>query len=279
MQKLQQAISASGQSIHFRLYDAMQSVADALLAEGQLLAARSLLLYQVTLDQSDRGPLEAIMQRDAAPNIPLLLKQDPPLETAVADVPWKDDFEQAMQQLGGGRWQERYRGDWKPCWPRSATPPPSGPTGLPPGVAGRYGRHAQAFEKYAALDVPLEDAVEAQALARLLVEDPLGDESDVLSVAYPVKDYECAEAAFKTLPLAIAVPPQLFSMSREEGPRPKAGYFLIDRAQPGNWQDVAADKVPRMLAQILLYGKETDRPARGPIGGHLRWGGSTRPTS
>jgi len=265
MQKLQQAISASGQSIHFRLYDAMQSVAEALLAEGQLLAARSLLLYQVTLDQSDRGPLEAIMQLNAAPNIPLLLKQDPPLETAVADVPWKDDFEQAMQQLGSGHWQEAAHrldallakaGDAPAVWRNLGA--------LKAWLADTAGS-AAALEKYATLDVPLEDAVEAEALARLLGEDPLGDESDVLSVAYPVKDYERALAALNALPLTIAIPEQLFTMGHEEGPRPKAGYFLIDRPQPDGWQDVAVDKVPRMLAQVLLYGKETDRAARAQL--------------
>jgi hypothetical protein len=54
-------------------------------------------------------------------------------------------------------------------------------------------------------------------------------------------------------------------MTREEGPRPKAGYFLIDRPQPGDWKNVATDKVPRMSAQLLLYGKETDRPARAQL--------------
>jgi hypothetical protein len=265
MQKLQQAIAASGQSIHFRLYDAMQSVAEALLSEGQLLAARSLLLYQVTLDQNDRGPLEAIMQLNAAPNIPLLLKQDPPLETTVADVPWKDEFEQAMQHLTGGRWQEAARrleslsaktGDAPAIWRNLGA--------IRAWLADTAGS-AAALAKYAALDVPLEDAVEAEALARLLGEDPLGDENDVLSVAYPVQDYERVEAALNAAPLTIAIPPHLFMMAREEGPRPKAGYFLIDRPQPGDWNNVATDKVPRMLAQLLLYGKETDRPARAQL--------------
>ena len=110
--------------------------------------------------------------------------------------------------------------------------------------------------------MPLEDAVEAEALARLLGEDPLGDENDVFSVAYPVQDYERAVAALNALPMAIAVPSHLFTMAREEGPRPKAGYFLVDRPQPADWQGIALDNVPRMLAQLLLYGKETDRPAR-----------------
>ncbi len=265
MQKLQQAIAASGQSIHVRIYDAMRSVAEALLAEGQLLAARSLLLYQLTLDQSDRGPVEAIMQLNASPSIPLLLKQDPPLETTVDNVPWKNDFDQAMQHVGDGHWQEAVErlevlaakaGDAPAVWRNLGA--------LRAWLADMAGS-AEALQRYAALDVPLEDAVEAEALARLIGEDPLGDESDVLSVVYPLKDFERAQAALGASPLAIAIPPQLFAMSREEGPRPKAGYFLIDRPQPATWPSAALEAVPRMLAQVLLYGKETDRPARARL--------------
>jgi hypothetical protein len=265
MQKLQQAITASGQSIHIRVYDAMRSVAEALLAEGQLLAARSLLLYQLTLDQSDRGPVEAIMQLNASPNIPLLLKQDPPLETSVDNVPWKSDFDQAMQQVGNGHWQEAVQrlealaakaGDAPAVWRNLGA--------LRAWLADMAGS-AEALHKYAAMDVPLEDAVEAEALARLITEDPLGDESDVLSVVYPLRDFERAQTALGASPLAIAIPDQLFAMSREEGPRPKAGYFLIDRPQPTTWPAAALEAVPRMLAQILLYGKETDRPARARL--------------
>ena len=266
MQKLQQAISASGQSIHFRLYDAMQSVAEALLAEGQLLACAIAVVVpgHARSKRSRAAGGDHAAQRVA--QYPAAVEAGSAAGTGCGRRALEGRFRAGHAAARQRALAGSGRAIGSPAGQRPATPRRSGATWerCGRGWPTRNGS-AAAFEKYATLDVPLEDAVEAEALSRLLGEDPLGDESDVLSVAYPVKDYGAAEAALNALPHGDRHSAATLFDGREEGPRPKAGYFLIDRPQPAAWQDVALDKVPRMLAQLLLYGKETDRLARAKL--------------
>ena len=47
-----------------------------------------------------------------------------------------------------------------------------------------------------------------------------------------------------------------------EGPAPRAGYFLLDKQELRSAEQLSFDTVPFTLAEVLLYGKQTDRPAR-----------------
>ena len=45
-------------------------------------------------------------------------------------------------------------------------------------------------------------------------------------------------------------------------PPPLSVFLLLDREIPANSQNLSRDNVPKVLGEMLLYGKETDRPAR-----------------
>ena len=123
---------------------------------------------------------------------------------------------------------------------------------------------AQAWRKYASLDVGLESAAEAEALAMFFSEgEPLGDASNVVDLEYPVSDAEALNVALLSSPRASLVRADLSSLVEEGEPPPKSAFYLFDRPLPASRrQPQTLENVPTVLGQLLLWGKQTDRQAR-----------------
>ena len=120
---------------------------------------------------------------------------------------------------------------------------------------------AQALHQYAALNVPLDDAVEAEALAQLF--DPAtGEQVDLLFVDLPIKDFEQLQARLSGDRRADALSSREFHWDEPDQPPPRASFWLLDRPMPASGADLANADVPESLAQIYLFGRETDREAR-----------------
>ena len=159
-----------------------------LLEEGQILAARALCLFQAAIHPDDRQPLRLAVQLNASPNLHPLLKNDVPLASCPAGFPQPEQFNGALQSAGAGCWQEAADRFAVLAEKVPASPPLWQNLGmLRAWVADAEGA-AEAWHRYAALDVPLEDAVEAEALSRLLSDDPLGDQTELLAVTYPLDE-------------------------------------------------------------------------------------------
>jgi hypothetical protein len=117
------------------------------------------------------------------------------------------------------------------------------------------------LRRFAALDVPLDDAVEAEMLAMLLDDAPLGDSMPVLTLTWTVRDAEKLQERFLSSPLMASLRVDGFQASDDEPP-PRAAYLLIDRPQPAADETATLENIPSWYAQILFYGKQTDREAR-----------------
>jgi hypothetical protein len=118
-----------------------------------------------------------------------------------------------------------------------------------------------AWRKYAAGDIPLDDAVEAEALAQLL-DAEAADVVDLVTLEHEVKDQEGLEARFAANPRSPRMPIDLARLGTPEEPPPKAAWWLIDRAIPASGNGIALDQVPRIVGHVFFYGKQTDRNAR-----------------
>ncbi|MDO4557790.1 MAG: hypothetical protein Q4C47_02360, partial [Planctomycetia bacterium] len=112
--------------------------------------------------------------------------------------------------------------------------------------------------------VTADDAAEAEALAIFLRPEGIGDAVSLYGWTHPVRDPQTLdETLVKSKRLSVM---QIdWSQFRTEGnPAPKSGYLICERAVP---EDVpeggdAADLAARVLGRILVFGRETDRPAR-----------------
>jgi hypothetical protein len=262
----QRAMRAANGSLAGRSYQAISMTAAAFLREGAVPPARALLQLQINLTEDDERPRQMLARVCQAADIPLLLREDPPLGRCPEGAPWKRRFDDALQPVGLGDWQtavERLTAlaaevpDSPVVWRNLAT--------LRAWLADNPGC-IEALHKYSALRAPdadgLEDAVEAEATAMFLSGDPLGDRLDVLKVDWTVKDVERLQEALLSSPRWQPIPFDPARLSDGENPPPKGAYTLLDRAVPASADGLSLETMPRVLGQALLYGRQTDREAR-----------------
>ena len=209
--------------------------------------------------------------------------RDPPLATCPDGVPWKDRFAEADAAAESGDWQTaaerlaalagrraRCAGRLARIWPRSAAGWPTTPAASRP------------CGKYAALRAGepdgLEDAVEAEAKAMFLADDPLGDRLEMFKLVWTVKDVERAQEAFLSSPRCRAVPfdPAQFSDGQNAAAEGRLHAAGSPHARVGRRAD------SRHHAAVARPGpavRPADRP-RGPAGRDGRGGRrSCRPST
>ena len=83
-----------------------------------------------------------------------------------------------------------------------------------------------------------------------------------LSVTYGVNDVQALREQLLSSKRVQNVPfdPAQFREANE--PAPMAVFLVFDREIPASAANLTRDNVPKVLGETLLYGKETDRPAR-----------------
>ncbi len=263
---LERAAAAGGDRMDHRVYQAMGLLAEVLAGEGHLLAARALAMSQLSLDPDDRQPLEFLLEYNRSNTTPLILKEEWGLDSAPADAPWKAEFDEAKASASLMHRSaavvklrelvERYPAE-PALWRSLAI--------LLALVADETGA-VEALRRYAALDVPLEDAVDAETLSLALSDDPLGDNIAVFSLEYTVENVEEVQTGLLSSPRVaqMAADPGSFP---EDEPPPKGVYHLLDRAVPLSHTELTVDSVPRVLGHAMLFGRQTDREARLEVGG------------
>jgi len=259
---LQRALAVSEGQISQRVFEAMGSVAEALLSEGHWFAPRALLQTQMAISPQDQRPLSMLMEMNGTAGVPMLLKDDYPLTTCPDDAPWKERFDQAMAPVQAIQWQQAVDAltqlsqevtDSPEIWRNLAI--------LRGWVADTEGC-IEAFRKLAALEASVEDAAELEALAMLLCDDPLGDMIEILNLQWTLADVDQLQATLSLEPRASQIPfdPANFA-SADEVP-PKAAYLLLDKPIAESAEDLSLDSVSRVVGQAMVYGRQTDREAR-----------------
>ncbi len=123
-------------------------------------------------------------------------------------------------------------------------------------------RAVEAWHKYAGQAIPLDDAVEAEAMAQTLDPEAV-EEVDVVTLDYEVLDGETLHAQLMANPRSLTMPIDLARLGTENEPPPRGAYWLLDRApSEGDAKAIGRDQIPRVVGHVFLFGKQTDRPAR-----------------
>src|SRR5690606_4693292 len=118
---------------------------------------------------------------------------------------------------------------------------------------------------YARQAIPLDDAIEAEAMAQYLDDQTREPQVQLVRVEFPVIDAE-ADLAERLLSNAST---ERFDLSADDqeripGPKPRGSYYLYDRPipKPTAVEDLTLDQLPRELGLVLHFGRQTDRPER-----------------
>ena len=262
--QLQAALENSAEGIPIQIYDALGVVASRLMAEGLWLGAREHLAFQVLLDRDNaQAPYSKLIQISRNPSISLLLRQDMTVPPGDEGQPWSDAYNAAVEKGSRGLWRAAERE-----LSALADQHPVGAIYRALSVLRcRLAEHENAvisLRQFAAADgVSLDDAIEAEALAQLLDPQSTATETELVEVTQPIKDLDAAMVKIQSdrRPTAVNLDPQ--AVAAVEGPPPKAGFYLNDKVlvSPDS-DDIKVEELPVTLSELLVFGKETDRPAR-----------------
>lgn len=252
--------------LYSTVYEALDVVAQVTVVHKQWGAALGIWRLQAQLAPNNEAPRRAIAMYRAQRDIPLLLRSSGSKGQPPEDAPWAPRLTEALVLVLQGR-------------PRQAVERIAALADELPGeplvwqwlaelrstLADTEGE-IEALRHLASLDIAAEDAVEAEARAMLVADDPLGDGADMLRIVWAVEDVEKLQTAVPLDSRCMLMPET--PTEEDEGPPPRATFVLMDRKNPAV-PDVAPDTLARPRAQARLFGRQTDREARLEVAGFL----------
>jgi tetratricopeptide (TPR) repeat protein len=260
---LQNALERTDNMLPRRVFEAIGGVGHALLMAGDVVAARAhLLLYAGAAPEDDERAVELLLRLNLQGGLPLLLRDNLLLAAAPADASYKAPFDEARRMAQRGLWRRAEAEFAKLLDDAQPQPPIVYNLALVRGWLADTARFASGLHHFARLDVPLDEAVEAEALAQLV--DPNLEESALESVrlTYPLAN---EEAATERLAADKRVEPYELdpeTLEEDEVTRPRSTHILLDRAPPRSGAELTVDEAPNVLAFLSVYGKRTDRESR-----------------
>jgi tetratricopeptide (TPR) repeat protein len=260
--RLQDALERTGDAVPARVFEAIGGVGHALLLEGDFVAARAhLLLYAGMAPKGDNRAIELLLRLNLQGGLPLLLRDNLLLLDAPTGMRNKAAFDEAVRLARRGQWR-RAESEFAKLLDPSAPPAVLYNLAIVCGWQACEAELAQGLHHFAKLDVPLDDAVEAEALAQLV--DPKLEDPKVESVriSYPVLNEDAAteRLAGERRIEHYELDPE--ALDEEEVTRPRSTHILLDRSVPRSGAELTIDDAPNVLAFLSLYGKRTDRSAR-----------------
>ncbi len=255
-------------AVDARLLAAMHQLARLLLYQGHRHGARSMWLAcaDVTARQGLAEAHQAffgnVRALDQASGVPLLMKTGFRWRDCPDDAPWKARFEEAMAPLGRHCWRLAARRlaeltqevpDSPAVWHNLAR--------LRAWLADTEGA-IEALRRQADCEESLEDAVEAETLAMLLEEDPLGDLLEECSITWMVREPEPVHEALLSDPQVQMVPVSEDMRPEDGSSPPKLAAVLLDRPIAESAGESTLEDLPVVAASLALFGRQTDRAAR-----------------
>ncbi|MGD0655050.1 MAG: hypothetical protein ABSA16_11950 [Thermoguttaceae bacterium] len=262
MNFLQISFAQAKGSWSWRTYQAAEILVEAFFNQGRWVSARALLQFLLIVQRENRNVSQMLTDLLRSADVPLLLKEDPRFPQAPENASWADRFSRAISPMMYGDWRTTEANlaamasevpDFPAIWRSLATVR---------AWLNDYPGSIEALRKYASFDIPLEDAVEAEAEAMLLSENPLGDAVPVLNVVWTIDDVERLQEAFLSDPRIAPLPFDPSTFVDEDSPPPKAAYMIFDRPAVESADGVSAQSMPVYLGQLFIFGRQTDREAR-----------------
>ena len=260
---LQDALELLDKDMPLRVLEAIGAVGQGLLMQGELIAARShLLLYAGIAPEGDKRGLELLLRMNTQAGLPLLMREYLMMAECSADVPWQEQYLQAVQQAGRGAWRRAEAIIAKLRDEEGPLPPIVYSLALLRGWLGDTAAFAAGLHEYATLEIPLDHAAEAEALAQLVDPNLKDPQRDTVRVVFPVGDEDALTTALAEDRRVEEYPLDPASQAEDEPDRPRSTHILLDRQPPTSGVDIERSDIPHVLGFLAVFGKRTDREAR-----------------
>lgn len=260
---VQEALALVHQELPMRVLEAVGAVGHALLLSGHLVAAQAhLWLYQGIAGQDDTRALELIVRLNQSSGLPLLLRdqfylKDVPPDHPAARIAWEAaNFS--------------YEGKWKLALAKlneltdesHIHPSIVYNRSVLKGWLGDTPALVQGLHEFSKLDVPLDDAVEAEAVAQLLDETSEDRSIEVVEQTYAVTNEEELVTRLLSDRRLHSYPLDPESLDPEKGPPPRHSFLVLDRPSPRSATELTREEVPRIVGFISYFGRQTDQPEK-----------------
>ncbi|MDZ4818610.1 MAG: hypothetical protein SGJ20_06515 [Planctomycetota bacterium] len=265
----QTSLEQSDVEIPEQVFSVLGMLIEILLELRQNLPAKGLTFFMLMLTKGKYAPAaQWAFRLESDPDSSVLFKDPPEYPLAPESAPWRNSFNEAITLAAAGLWRtaiglleslSNEAADFPPLWSTLAN--------LHCNMAN-YAAAASALRRLAAVTNDHAEAVEAEAKAQLL--DPSGERElvDMVLVTYEVADLDQVDSLLAKSPnidRAYLPPKQNLP---EGGPPPRSTYYLLDRPVVKSGANLSQQDIPCVLASLLLFGKQTDRPARLVIEGY-----------
>ena len=259
---LQEALAGLETDMPRRVLEAIGAVGHALLVAGHVVGAQAhLWLYTGIAPEDDSRGIELMMRLNQSGHLPLLLRERMMLREWPENVSWRDEALQATAFSDRGQWLravaivdqlgQQHGADAALVYNRAVLG----------GWLADERALAAGLHAFARLDVPLEDAIEAEAIAQLI--DPEAKEPTVDSVeqVYDVADLDKLVASLKAD--ARAEPYEIDRTQRaDDSPPPQDTFVLLDKPMPSTGATIVREDVPLVIGFVSVFGRQTDRAER-----------------
>jgi hypothetical protein len=268
IEKLQAALEEQQGKLVNAVYEAIGVVGRSLASAGEAVAAHAHLLLQAGATRGqDRNATYALLELEGSGQIPLAARgalslADLPAETS---LPKEDviEFGATLRQTEQGCWLAAAK-RFEALAERSPNEPALWRNiGILRARILNNGVAMEALKRYAMLPaVPREQALEAMALA-LFFSDPAEiDLVDDVTTTFKLPDSSAMREHLISSKRMQPVPfdPAMYQEVNE--PPPLAAFLVLDREIPASSAGLTRDNVPKIVGELMLFGKQTDRDAR-----------------
>ena len=260
---LQRALSLVERDMPQRVYEAIGAVGGALLVTGHIVSAQAhLWLHFDIAPKEDTRGIQAIIGLNQYSGLPLLLRDQLRFRPWPEDVPWRAEAERASHLVDHGKWQEAVAVVDRLGQSYGAHPTLVFNRALLGGWLVDERALVAGLHAYAQLDVPPDDAIEAEAIAQLLDPDLKEQQLDTVRQSYVMRELETLVSRFAADGRIRQVQLDPDALHHGDGPPPRYTYMLLDRPMPESGIELTRDQVPSLVGMLAVYGRETDRPER-----------------
>jgi hypothetical protein len=263
VQSLQRALALVDRNMPQRVFEAIGVVGRALLNEGQIVAAQAHLWLHVGLaPEKDARALELIVNLNHYSGMPLLLRDQLRMHDWPADASWRPEAEKASRLAELGKWQGAVEIIDRLGRTHGADPTLVYNRTVLGGWLADDRALVAGLHAFAQLEVPLDDAVEAEAIAQLLDPQSKEDLLDSVVRVYPVADSDRLVERLSSDHRVQSFEVDPAEFAGKEQPRPRQTFVLLDRPLPATGEGITRHDVPSLVGVIAIFGRQTDREER-----------------
>lgn len=259
--RLEQALAAAGEPWPERVVEVARIMSSVLFQEGHYFAGRALLEVIAGGPIDTQGDPELASAVYSA-ELPVLWRDDWPLEPAPPGAPFEEAFSAALALAKRGRFRAALEQFAELAVQVGEVPAVVKNLGVLRLYLAEEASAAELLHHYARLEVPFEEAVRTEALAQSLEVLVRGLGSfDLVQYTHTLCDYRAAVERLLSDRRTATVEVEAMEFE-EDQPRPSHVMLLLDRPMASEDAELTVETVPRQIGMVGVYGRQTDREAR-----------------